>query len=107
MNFSVYVNVQEEVVSLFFALNHTNYVRWMPIHISNMKSLPVPIKVEFVVKHHLVIPKTKNKFSAIPYDQGHEQLSKDVKRPGGAVGLTENPTSLRIPEQCLGWVVLK
>ena len=93
--FSLYVEVLEALVHLFFALDHTNYVRWGPIHLSDMKSLPSSIKKEFEQEGHWVLSKTNNKFSAIPIDQAHEQENKNVKSTGGAVGLTENPVAFR------------
>ena len=34
-------------------------------------------------------------FSAIPFDQGHEQENKIVKRSDGIIGMTENPDAFR------------
>ena len=65
------------------------------MHIRNMRSLPTSIKDEFEKQGHWVLFKTKNKFSAIPFDQAHELETKIVKGSGGAVGLTENPTAFR------------
>ena len=94
-NFPLYVEVLEELTPLFFALDHVNYSRWMPVHIRDMKSLPDPIKDEFENHSHWVLSKTMNTFSAIPFDQAHEQENKIVKGSGGAVGLTENPVAFR------------
>ncbi|KAJ8349373.1 hypothetical protein SKAU_G00245030 [Synaphobranchus kaupii] len=46
-NFPLYVEVLEVLAPLFFALDHVNYSRWMPVHIRDMKSLPNTIKDEF------------------------------------------------------------
>ena len=92
--FSLYVQVLEELVHLFFALDHVNYARWVPIHLRDMRSLPVSIKKEFE-EQHWVISKTRNKFSSMPIDQAHEQMNKNVKSSGGDVGLTENPSAFR------------
>ncbi|KAJ8353418.1 hypothetical protein SKAU_G00209850 [Synaphobranchus kaupii] len=94
-NFPLYVEVLEVLAPLFFALDHVNYSRWMPVHIRDMKSLPNTIKDEFENNSHWVLSKTYNKFSAIPFDQAHEQENKNVKGSGGAVGLTENPNAFR------------
>jgi len=94
-NFPLYVEVLEELTPLFFALDHVNYARWMPVHIRDMKSLPDTVKHEFEKQSHWVLRKTSNWFSAIPFDQAHEQENKMVKGSGGAVGLTENPTAFR------------
>lgn len=95
-DFALYVAVLEKLVPLFFALDHVNYSRWVPIRVRDMKSLPDTIKHEFLVQHHWVLSKTGNKFSSIPLDQVHEQENKQVKGAGGAVGLTENPTAFRL-----------
>ena len=94
-NFSLYVQVLEELTPLFFALDHVNYSRWMPVHIRDMKNLPGPIKNEFEQQCHWVISKTNKKFSAIPIDQAHEQENAFVKGSGGCIGLTENPVAFR------------
>lgn len=94
-DFSLFVNILELLVPLFFTLDHPNYARWVPIHIRDMKSLPESIRREFQDHHHWVLSKTCNKFSAIPLDQAHEQENKQVKGDGGAVGLTENPVAFR------------
>ena len=31
----------------FFALDRTNYARWIPVHIRDMKLMPDELKVEF------------------------------------------------------------
>ena len=46
-NFALYVEILEKLTPLFFALDHVNYARWMPVHIRDMKCLPGPIKNEF------------------------------------------------------------
>ncbi|KAL9954616.1 hypothetical protein ACROYT_G042180 [Oculina patagonica] len=94
-NFALFVEVLEQLVPLFFALDHTNYARWVPIHIRDMKSLPESVRCEFQERHHWVLSKTGNKFSSMPLDQAHEQENKMVKGSGGAVGLTENPVAFR------------
>ena len=99
-NFSLYVEVLERLCIIFFALDHVNYARWIPIHLRDMKSLPDSIKEEFAKHHHWVLSKTNNKFAAIPFDQAHEQENKIVKGSGGAVGLTENPIAFRCVLKC-------
>ncbi|KAL9968945.1 hypothetical protein ACROYT_G021097 [Oculina patagonica] len=39
-NLSLYVEALESLAPWFFALDHTNYARWLPIHIRDMKCLP-------------------------------------------------------------------
>ena len=42
-----------------------------------------------------VVSKTSNAFSAIPFDQAHEQENLNVKGSSGCIGLTENPVAFR------------
>jgi len=41
------------------------------------------------------VKKSTRSFSAISFDQSHEQLNRLVKDDGGAIGLTENEAALR------------
>ncbi|XP_048588880.1 uncharacterized protein LOC125572422 [Nematostella vectensis] len=86
-NFVLYVEALEELVPLFFVLDHVNYARWTPIHIRDMKSLPQSITEKFQDEGQFVLLRTGNDFSAMPFDQAHEQENKIVKSAGGAVGL--------------------
>ena len=66
-NFPLFVVVLEKVTPLFFALDHTNYSRWVPVHIRDMKALPSCIRDEFENQGHWVLSKTNNTFSAMPF----------------------------------------
>ena len=94
-NISLYLEVLEELMHLFFALDHVNYAQWTPVHIRDMNFLPGSIKREFNEQGHWVLSKTSKPFSAIAIDQAREQENKIVKAAGGAVGLTENPDAFR------------
>jgi hypothetical protein len=89
--FQLFVEILDALAPWFFALDHVNYSRWLPIFINDMKSLPDEIK-DYLPKFW-VIQKTEKKFSSIPIDQAHEQNNAVVKGSGGAVGLTENPVA--------------
>ena len=70
-NFDLNVQSLELIVGYYFALDHYNYARWVPIHILDMKSLPASIRESF--KKHRVVAKTSNRFSSVPLDQTYEQ----------------------------------
>ena len=76
----------------FFALNHSNYARWLPVHIRDMISLKEshPGIFEEFLEGNFVVKNTQRNFSSIPIDHAHEQNNKCVKGDGGAFGLTEN-----------------
>ena len=91
-NFPLYVEALEAIVGFFFAFDHYHYVRWVPVHIHDMSSLPTSIKEEF--KSKWVVSKTCNRFSSIPIDQIHEQENAKVKGKGGVIGLNRKTNSL-------------
>ena len=80
----------------FFALDRTNYARWLPVHIRDMESLDtkLPNLAAQFRKGRFVVNKTNRSFSALPIDHAHEQNNKIVKGGGSAIGLTESPTQL-------------
>ena len=49
-NFCVYVESLEKLMQWVFALDHTNYARWIPIHIRDMQNLPDSISDELKKK---------------------------------------------------------
>ena len=88
------MNILEQLVLLFVALDHVNFARWLPVDIRDAKSLPRPIK-ESEIQRNWVISKTANTFSGIPFDQAHEEENRNVKGSGGCIGLRENPVAFR------------
>ncbi|KAG0708495.1 hypothetical protein GWK47_023998 [Chionoecetes opilio] len=96
-DFLLYIEALSKIVPWFFALDHTHYSRWVPIHLRDMvslKQLHPDVYAEFL-KGNFVVKKSKRAFSAVAIDQAHEQNNASVKGDGGAVGLTENPAALR------------
>ena len=96
-DFLLYIDALAKLVPWFFALGHTNYARWIPVHLRDMVSLHDKhpgVFAEFR-KGNCVVKKTTHVFSGIAIDQAHEQNNASVKGDGGAVGLTENPAALR------------
>lgn len=96
-NFQLYIQVLNKMTPWFFALDHPNYSRWIPVHIRDMATIHSThhgIALEFE-KGHFVVNKSGRPFSRIPTDQAHEQNNASVKSEGGAVGLTQSPSALR------------
>ena len=96
-DFLLYIDALTKLVPWFFALGHTNYARWIPVHLRDMVSLhdKHPGDCAEFRKGHFVVKKTTHVFSGIAIDQAHEQNNASVTGDGGAVGLTENPAALR------------
>ena len=95
-NFELYIESLSELAPWMFALDHTNYACWLPVHIRDMvllKDRHPNLHAEFM-NGHFVFHKTSRKFSAMAHDQAHEQNNALVKGDGGALGLTDNPSTL-------------
>ena len=78
-----------KLIPWMFSLNHTNYARWLPVHIRDMIALPVShpaIHREFQAGK-FTVKKTRRPFSCIALDQAHEQNNAMIKGDGGAIGL--------------------
>ena len=93
--FHLYVEALECLVFLFFA----NYIRWIPVHLHDMASLPATLRDDFSKFWAVCQRKTRGFQLAIPIDQVYEQENSKVRGKGGVVGLTDNPTALVGPEQ--------
>ena len=91
--FQLMVTALQKLVPLFFALDHQNYARWLPILIRDLEVLPTNIQEEFE-KGHWVITRSNRHFSSLPIDHAHKHTNKWVKVVGGMIGLTENPVML-------------
>ena len=48
-NFSLYFEALKALIPWFFSLNHHNFARWIPIHISDRENLPTPIRKKLVI----------------------------------------------------------
>ena len=95
-NFHLYVECLQKLAPWFFACDHTNYARWLPVHIRDMLSLQEshPAIYEQFVNGNFTVSKSQRNFSRIAIDQVHEQLNAAIKGDGGGVGLTENDAAL-------------
>ena len=96
-NFQLYVESLTQIIPWMFALDHTHYSRWLPVHIRDMMNLTEKhpdVLAEFK-SGNFVVHKTSKKFSTMALDQCHEQNNAMVKGSGGAIGLTGNPAALR------------
>ncbi len=96
-NFSLYVESLTKIAPWMFAMNHTNYARWLPVHIRDITTLSEkhPDVLKEFRAGKFVVQKTQSRFSAMAIDQCHEQNNALIKGSGEAVGLTENPAALR------------
>ena len=97
-DFKLYVQTCDELCAWFHVMDHTNYARWLPVHVRDMVQLRErhPEVYEELLKGNFVVQRTSHKFSLIGKDQSHEQSNKKLQAHGGAVGLYENPEALTL-----------
>ena len=91
-DFPLYVQACNELCSWFHALDHTNYARWLPVHVLDMVQLAQQnpeMHAEFM-RGKFVVQKSCRKFSPMAKDQAHEQSNKILQTKCGAAGLYEN-----------------
>ena len=72
-----------QLVPWIFAFDHTNYTRWLPIHM-------------ILLKENQTVPSASKATSLYrsqhkAMDQAHEQMNDLIKRDGGVIGITDNP----------------
>jgi len=96
-DFDMYLDTLWELLPWFFALDHTHYARWIPVHLRDMMSLhrTHPDVLEELRAGMFTVQKTNRTFSSIATDQAHEQNNACIKGDGGAVGLLDNPNALQ------------
>ena len=95
-DFSLYVQVCDELCSWFHVMDNTNYARWLAVNVRDMVQLPQKhpqLYAEFL-KRNFVVQRSAHKFSLIGKDQSHQQSNKNLQAHGGAVGLYENHEAL-------------
>lgn len=96
-DFPLYIDCLMQLAPWFFCLDHTNYARWLPVHIQDMVNLNnthPKIASEFN-DGKFTVHKTRRVFSSMALDHAHEQNNAAVKSDGGAISLTQNPEALR------------
>ena len=95
-DFDTYVQCIGQLTPWFFTFDHTNYSRWVSVHVRDMLMLPqtAPTVYEEFKKGNFVVQKSSNVFSAMAMDQAHEQMNDVIKGDGGVIGITNNPSAL-------------
>ena len=88
-SFSVYLHALTEFLPWFFALDHTNYAYWIPVHLRDMTDIQdTQILPENVML--AILPFTT--IYQLSIVKAHEQNNGCIKSDG--VGLTDNPSAL-------------
>ena len=79
-DFTLYVQVCDELCAWFRVMDHTNYARWLSVHMRDMVQLSEthPDIHDKFLKGNFVVQKSPHKFSLIGKDQSHERSNKSL-----------------------------
>ena len=96
-SFTLYCQALCALIPFFFANNNVNYARWRPVHHKDMLSLEHkhPDVFQEFLSGKFVVFKSSCTLSVMAMDQAHEQANAVIKGEGGAIVVTEDPSSLR------------
>ncbi|KAK3918979.1 Chromosome-associated kinesin KIF4 [Frankliniella fusca] len=96
-DYKLFKTALKQMMPWFFTFDHTNYARWVAVHIKDLEELPdkAPSVHQEFCSGNFVVHKTANAFSGLAIDQAHEQHNAMAKGPAGIIGLTQDPSSLR------------
>ena len=86
------LNSTKAMAPYFFAMDRTNYSRWLPVYLVDMQTLDTvdpSVKQEFLNGNHAV-SRSQNSFAQVWTDMALEQyVNLDSKSKGGIVGITK------------------
>ena len=101
-DFDTFLECLKAILPWFFALDHTQYSRWMPVFIQDFSTLERDHNETYKIfrKGFFTVQKTNCVFSNMGIDQAHEQNGKILKIDGGVIGILDNPTAL------LKWAII-
>lgn len=98
-DFDLYVQVLDELCPWFFVFDHTNYARWLPVHVKDLVELPEkhPEVYREFKDGNFVVQRSCHKFSLIAKDQSHEQSNKKLQAGGGGLSdMYDDPDSIAL-----------
>jgi hypothetical protein len=91
-NWSLHLEAFEAMLPWLTIYDHTNYARWGPIYLADMKNLPAKVKDEFL-EGNFVIKQSSHRFNQVPIDQATEWVNRICKLSNGIIGITRNDTA--------------
>ena len=86
-DFELYVQVMGELCPWFFVFDHTNYSRWLPVHVNDLVMLPTvhPGIYDEFMKGDFVVQRSNHKFSLMAKDQSREHSNRQLQAGGGGL----------------------
>ena len=97
-NFPLHLEATNALIKYFFAHDHLNYARLLPLYLSSMKHVEhnhPNIWQEFMAGKLFCVTKSQIPFTSIGPDHALEQENRRLKVNGGVIGITQNENALR------------
>lgn len=95
-NFSLHLESVNQLIKYFFAHNHTNYARLLPLYLSSITYTKFnnPEIWNELKNGNFCVSKSNIPFTSIGPDHAVEHENKVLKSVGGIVGITQKETAL-------------
>ena len=95
-NFALHLESKEALIKYFFAHDHQNYARLLPLYLSTTQHTKTnhPELWQEFQRGKFCVSKSKVAFTAIAPDHALEQENRRLKVSGGIVGITQNNNAL-------------
>ncbi|KAL2094651.1 hypothetical protein ACEWY4_009370 [Coilia grayii] len=92
-NWGLHLYAFQEMLPYFHRYDHTNYARWGPVYLAQMKQLPAEVQDEFD-SGNWVVKGSSRRFNQVDPDQAQEWMNGVGKKSGGIIGITKTPSAL-------------
>ena len=104
-NWPLHVETFAAMLPWLSVYDHTNYARWGPIYLTDMKNLEstAPAVYSEFMDGNFVVKMSKHFFNEVPADQATEWMNKMCKATGGIIGITRKDTAR--DRFCVTWSV--
>ncbi|MES9879848.1 MAG: hypothetical protein ABW185_03105, partial [Sedimenticola sp.] len=94
-NWSLHIDAFAAMLPWMTIYDHTNYARWGPIYLADMKGLAATapeVYAEFMAGN-FVVKRSNKRFNQVPVDQATEWMNRMCKISNGIIGITRNDTA--------------
>ena len=91
-NWQLHVDTFAVMLPWLTIYDHTNYARWGPVYVADMKGLPqtAPEVFREFLEGNFVIKRSNKRFNQVPMDQATEWMNRMCKLSNGIIGITRN-----------------
>ena len=102
-DWNLHLNLFSSMMPYLAIYDHTNYSRWGPVYLSNMKQLAVtaPDVHRDFAEGNFVVKRSSHRFNQVPVDQATEWQNRMCKLSSGIFCITRNDTAQ--DRFCITW----